>query len=73
MTPYNHLTDREMLRLVQLWPPSSSPLSSLELELAARLENAVEYQDLIEERLAALAAKYEMTTEDLMIDSRHDP
>lgn len=72
MTPYNHLTDREILRVVNLWPTTASPLSSLELELAARLENAVDYQDAIEERIAVLAAKYQIDQEDLLLGTPHD-
>ena len=41
-TPYNHLTDHELVRLVTNWPFSKPAMTHLEQELAARLANAVD-------------------------------
>lgn len=66
MTPYNHLSDSELISLVDNWPASAPPLSPLERELGARLNNAVEYIDSVEANLAVLAAKYQIAPGDLI-------
>ena len=66
MTPYTHLDDAELVRLVQFWPSSAPRLTSLETELAARLANAIECIEDSEANLAVLAAKYQIDPMDLI-------
>ncbi len=65
MTPYNHLTDSELVTLIEFWPSTMSPLTALEKELGARLANAVETLADNEDNLPCLQAKYQITEDDL--------
>ena len=65
-TPYNHLTDPELVSLVTNWPFSHPALTPLEQELGARLANAVDTLEDNEANLAALQAKYRITASDLI-------
>lgn len=65
MTPYYHLTDRELVSMVEFWPAAMPALTALELELADRLANAVETLEDNEANLAALQAKYRIPDDDL--------
>ena len=64
-TPYNHLTDPELVSLVTNWPFSHPALTPLEQELGARLANAVDTLEDNEANLAALQAKYRIPDSDL--------
>ena len=64
-TPYNHLTDHELVSLVTNWPFSKPAMTPLEQELAARLANAVDTLEDNEANLAALQAKYCIPDSDL--------
>ena len=66
MTPYNHLTDRELVSMVKFWPATMPALTALERELGARLANAVDTLEDNEANLAALQAKYRITASDLI-------
>lgn len=62
MTPYTHLTDHELVNMVEFWPATMPALTSLERELGARLANAVDTLEDNEANLAALQAKADNTT-----------
>ena len=65
MTPYTHLTDHELVNMVEFWPATMPALTSLERELGARLANAVDTLEDNEANLAALQAKYRIPDSDL--------
>lgn len=66
MTPYAHLTDLEVVTMVEFWPVTMPALTNLERELAARLANAIDTLEDNEANLAALQAKYRITASDLI-------
>lgn len=65
MAPYTHLTDHELVNMVEFWPATMPALTSLERELGARLANAVDTLEDNEANLAALQAKYRIPDSDL--------
>ena len=66
MTAYNHLTNDELLNLILYRPDEAPRLTSLEIELATRLEDAHDLNQETEHNLALLAAKYQIPDSDLI-------
>ena len=66
MAAYTHLTDSELVSLVEFWPPYRPPLTPLERELYTRLANAVDTIADNAANLVALQAKYAITDDDIL-------
>lgn len=62
MAAYTHLTDSELVSLIEFW----SPLTPLERELYTRLANAVDTIADNATNLVALQAKYAITDDDIL-------